>query len=214
MRCIYSLPPLPPPFSGLFIAVEFIFFEMRPSFIILPTLAGFSIAADCAADNCLRALRATQTPGQLQAAQSFCATYTTQLVQATAIPSFAVDACKQNQNGNLAERLSSACACLPAATTTSAGNGTATPTPTGGACALVSASSAAQRAATPSGKCKTPWARRKKRERAIRLINVEFSNPNRCRKPSTRVLEQCAAWKGSCIEIGRCHGSIPRMAKW
>ncbi|KAH6665485.1 peptidase s41 family protein [Halenospora varia] len=123
---------------------------MRPSFILLPTLAGFSIAADCAADNCLRALRATQTPGQLQAAQSFCATYTTQLVQATAIPSFAVDACKQNQNGNLAERLSSACACLPAATTTSAGNGTATPTPTGGACALVSASSAAQRAATPS----------------------------------------------------------------
>ena len=118
---------------------------MRYAFATL-LLAGLA-AGDCAADNCLRALRATQTPGRLQSAQSFCATFTKQSVPATAIPTYAVDACKQNQNGPLSMRLSSACACIAASTSST----TTTPTATGGACAIVSKSAAAQRAISPSG---------------------------------------------------------------
>jgi len=109
-------------------------------------LAGLA-AGDCAADNCLRALRATQTPGRLQSAQSFCATFTKQSVPATAIPTYAADACKQNQNGPLSMRLSSACACIATSTSST----TSTPTATDGACAIVSKSAAAQRAVSPSG---------------------------------------------------------------
>ncbi|KAH8594853.1 hypothetical protein B0O99DRAFT_623784 [Bisporella sp. PMI_857] len=69
--------------------------------------------ANCGADNCLRALRATQTPGRLEAAQSFCATFTTAPVTATAsIPTYAIANCA----GNIASRVSSACSCLPTPT--------------------------------------------------------------------------------------------------
>lgn len=109
------------------------------------------VAADCAADNCLRALRATQTPGRLESAQALCATYTTQAVAAAAIPTFAVEACQANQNGNFSVRLSSACNCI-AASTTAIPTSTAAPTGTAtGACALVSLSSRAQKSTAPAG---------------------------------------------------------------
>ncbi len=83
---------------------------------VLVDLAG----ASCAADNCLRALRATQTPGRLQAAQSFCATFTAAATPSSVpIPSFAANACLPNQNGDTDYRLSSACACLETSTTSS-----------------------------------------------------------------------------------------------
>ena len=81
----------------------------------LATVAGVLATAEatCNADNCLRALRATQTPGRLEAAQSFCATFTATPVTATAsIPTFAI----QNCVGNVASRVSSACSCLPTPT--------------------------------------------------------------------------------------------------
>ncbi|CAK7229666.1 hypothetical protein SBRCBS47491_007328 [Sporothrix bragantina] len=82
-------------------------------FLALPALA----LASCNADNCLRALRATQTPGRLQSAQSFCLEYTAIASTAVAIPSYATEACKSNQVGPLSVRLSSACSCLGPATT-------------------------------------------------------------------------------------------------
>lgn len=108
-----------------------------------------TVRADCAADNCLRALRATQIPGRLQSAQAFCATYTTATYTgAVGIPTYAVNNCK----GDVASRVSSACSCIAPATTTSA---SVTTTPTGTptslqACGKVSSSSAAQ-AATSTG---------------------------------------------------------------
>ncbi|KAH9213176.1 hypothetical protein DL95DRAFT_390761 [Leptodontidium sp. 2 PMI_412] len=132
--------------------------------LILATLA----AGDCAADNCLRALRTTQSPGRLGAAREFCATFTAGSVAATAIPSYALNACKDNQNAPLSARLSSACNCI-AATTASVSSMTATSTKSTSvtsvsvtstsksasatltqACALVSSSSSVQRAASPS----------------------------------------------------------------
>ena len=84
---------------------------MRSSlFLSLALPAG--IAASCNADNCLRALRAT---ARLEAAQSFCATFTTAAVAATsAIPSYAVAGC----TGNIASRVSSACSCIATTPTT------------------------------------------------------------------------------------------------
>jgi hypothetical protein len=113
------------------------------------SLAGLA-AASCNADNCLRALRATQVPGQLQTAQAFCATFTKTSVPASAIPSYAALNCKDNQNAPLSSRISSACSCIAPATTSA--SATATPTATGSACALVSQLSASQVAASPSGK--------------------------------------------------------------
>jgi hypothetical protein len=107
-------------------------------------------AASCDADNCLRALRATQIPGQLQTAHAFCATFTKTSVAASSIPSYAADNCKDNQNAPLSARISSACSCIAAPTTSS--STTATPTGTGSACALVSQLSASQKATAPSGK--------------------------------------------------------------
>ncbi|OAA67930.1 peptidase s41 family protein [Niveomyces insectorum RCEF 264] len=93
-------------------------------------LAGGAAASGCAADNCLRALRATQTPGRLEAALSFCATYTAAAAAAeaaeagvtvalSAVPTYAVAACTSNQVGPLSVRLVSACSCIaPLVTTT------------------------------------------------------------------------------------------------
>ncbi|KAG9231310.1 ribonuclease Trv [Amylocarpus encephaloides] len=104
---------------------------MRSSlFLSLALPAG--IAASCNADNCLRALRAT---ARLEAAQSFCATFTTASVTETsAIPSYAVAGC----TGNVASRVSSACSCISTPSTTSTfvpststSTSVATSTPTG-----------------------------------------------------------------------------------
>lgn len=138
--------------------------------------AGLATAAtQCNADNCLRALRATQTPGRLESARAFCATYTQASVPSSAIPAYAVNACKANKNGAVSDRLSSACDCIAASTTsttiasptstsstaittssgsTSSGVITATTSPsvTLEACALVSSSSRAQKSTAPAGK--------------------------------------------------------------
>ncbi|RDL35438.1 ClpP [Venustampulla echinocandica] len=103
------------------------------SIVILAALA----SASCDDDNCLRALRATQIPSRIEAAQSFCATFTGTSVAPTAIPTYALDACEQNQKGNLTYRLASACSCIAASTTAT------TPTPTN-PCAVVSALAASQ----------------------------------------------------------------------
>lgn len=102
--------------------------------------------ADCAADNCLRALRATQTPGRVESARAFCSSFTaaaTATATGTAavpIPTYAQDACKENQNGDINFRISSACSCLPSAATTT----TTIPTPSNEPCAKVSSVWAAQ----------------------------------------------------------------------
>lgn len=102
------------------------------------------VAASCNPDNCLRALRATQTPGRLQSAQAFCATFTAAPVAPTNIPEYAASGCKANQNGDTNARLSSACACIaPTATA-----------PAGEPCAQVSSLWASQVKAT--SKCRQP----------------------------------------------------------
>lgn len=117
-------------------------------------LLATSVLGDCNADNCLRALRATQTPGRLEAARSFCATFTSASVPATAIPSYAAVACKSDQG-----RISSACNCIAAPTSSSASapastsSVTASPTVAGGACASVSILSASWKAVSPAGMC-------------------------------------------------------------
>lgn len=111
-------------------------------------LLATAVAGDCAADNCLRALRATQIPGRLQSAQSFCATFTKGSVVATAIPTYAAAACVKNQNADLPARISSACSCIAPSTTSASSITSAGAT---GACALVSSSSSAQRALSPAG---------------------------------------------------------------
>ncbi|KAK2630058.1 hypothetical protein QTJ16_000878 [Diplocarpon rosae] len=126
---------------------EFEFSFTSLSFLLLATTA----AADCAADNCLRALRAS---GRLSNAQQFCATLRVEsvAVAAIAIPSYALNACKDNQNAPLSARLLSACGCIVATATTSMPpppTTTAPPTLTE-ACALVSISSSVQRVASPS----------------------------------------------------------------
>jgi len=87
-----------------------------PIAAVLALAGSFAAAADCNADNCLRAFRATQTPGRLEAAQTFCATFTKTSVVATAIPTFAAQACASNQVGSPEFRISSACGCIGTAT--------------------------------------------------------------------------------------------------
>ncbi|KHN96542.1 pyridine nucleotide-disulfide oxidoreductase family protein [Metarhizium album ARSEF 1941] len=109
-------------------------------------LAAASGASRCNADNCLRAMRATQTPGRLESAKAFCATYTrvTDIAAPTAVPSYAADGCKDNMNGPMAVRISSACSCIapgPSTTTTPpAPTTTPPPSATRNPCAKVSAS--------------------------------------------------------------------------
>ncbi|KAB5576208.1 pyridine nucleotide-disulfide oxidoreductase family protein [Coniochaeta sp. 2T2.1] len=109
---------------------------MRSGILAVSALLAGGAAADCAADNCLRAFRATQTPGRLTSAQAFCATFTATSVASTAIPTYAVNNCK----GDLYSRVSSACSCVAPVTTS-------VPTPTASACALVSSSWSVQKAA-------------------------------------------------------------------
>ncbi|PBP16544.1 hypothetical protein BUE80_DR012456 [Diplocarpon rosae] len=126
-------------------------FEFCFSSLSLLLLLATTAAADCAADNCLRALRAS---GRLSNAQQFCATFTVEsvAVAATEIPSYALNACKDSQNAPLSARLLSACGCIVATATTSMpppSTTTAPPTLTE-ACAIVSISSSVQRVASPS----------------------------------------------------------------
>jgi len=86
--------------------------RLNPGYLAAIACSLATAEASCNADNCLRALRATQTPGRLEAAQSFCATFTASPVTATAsVPTFAVENCV----GNVVSRVSSACSCLPTA---------------------------------------------------------------------------------------------------
>ncbi|KAK2593876.1 hypothetical protein QQS21_008396 [Conoideocrella luteorostrata] len=126
---------------------------------LLASAADIAAAAPqngCNADNCLRALRATQIPGRLESAKAFCATYTiaTGTVAPTAIPTYASDNCKDNLNGVMSLRISSACSCIAPATKTTTQTVTQTTTPTGTAtahpCAEISASWAAQKKAAPT----------------------------------------------------------------
>jgi hypothetical protein len=114
--------------------------------VLLATLLPLTAAEGvCNADNCLRAMRATQTPGRLAAAQSFCRTFTATPVTATdSIPTFAVKNCP----GSVISRVSSACSCI----TTPPPPSTSPLSSTSGPCATVSSLSAAQKAATPTGR--------------------------------------------------------------
>jgi choice-of-anchor B domain-containing protein len=71
------------------------------------------VAPVCNADNCLRAFRATSTPGRLAESQAFCSSFTKTLVtDVSVLPGWAPSACA----GDAVSRASSACACLPKAT--------------------------------------------------------------------------------------------------
>lgn len=120
-------------------------------------------AKECGADNCLRALRATNIPNRLQSAQAFCASYTGTAQPRPTVPGYASEACP-SQNGKASDaRISSACGCLPQPTPTvtpSKSSSAAPPsstqaptqTPVAAACAQVSSSYASQIKATPGGK--------------------------------------------------------------
>lgn len=127
----------------------------RDAIIVAALLAGGAdlVAARCAADNCLRAMRATQTPGRLESAQAFCSTFTSATVAATAIPTFAADACKANQNGDLSSRLSSACSCIAPTTTAPATGTTTVPTTTASVAACARASSSWAEQIKTTGRC-------------------------------------------------------------
>ncbi|KAH0441191.1 peptidase s41 family protein [Colletotrichum camelliae] len=88
---------------------------MVPSILMLLPVA--LVAADCVADNCIRALVATQTPGRLSSAQAFCTTFIAQSVASTDIPSFASH-CSGDSLGAFSTRLSSACSCIGTRVTT------------------------------------------------------------------------------------------------
>ena len=119
-------------------------------------LSGSFVAAECNADNCLRALRATQIPGRLETAQSFCATFTkTSATAATPVPSFVSGACVANQVGSAEFRISSACSCIATATSTLSTTVPPAPTSTLQACGIVSSLSSAFKVISPSGMFKT-----------------------------------------------------------
>jgi hypothetical protein len=105
-------------------------------------------AGDCAADNCLRAMRATQIPGRLQSAQSFCKTFAQNSVSVSIIPTYAAQSCVANQNAAMSARISSACSCIGTPATLLS---TATSTVTTGACAIVASSWSVQKSASPTG---------------------------------------------------------------
>jgi hypothetical protein len=69
----------------------------------------------CAADNCLRALRASTIKGRLEESQAFCSTFTKTFVEdVTLVKPYAAAAC----TGDVVSRVSSACSCLPKPTST------------------------------------------------------------------------------------------------
>ncbi|CAH0050083.1 unnamed protein product [Clonostachys solani] len=67
----------------------------------------------CNADNCLRAMRASSIEGRLGESQQFCSGFTQGFkADVSVVPKYASEAC----GDNVIARVSSACACLPAAT--------------------------------------------------------------------------------------------------
>ncbi|WDK13068.1 hypothetical protein CGRA01v4_04349 [Colletotrichum graminicola] len=67
----------------------------------------------CSADNCLRALRASNVPGRLEESQAFCGEFTkTFIADIAVVPQYAAEACPTN----VISRVSSACSCLPTPT--------------------------------------------------------------------------------------------------
>ena len=69
----------------------------------------------CAADNCLRALRANTIKGRLEESQAFCSTFTKTFVEdVTLVKPYAAAAC----TGDIVSRVSSACSCLSKPTST------------------------------------------------------------------------------------------------
>lgn len=113
---------------------------------VLATANAAATPAKCNADNCLRAFRATQVPSRAESARAFCSSYTAAGATNVPVPTYAASGCKDNQNGKMNERISSACACLPSATSTT----TAAPTKTAEPCALASADWASRVSASPS----------------------------------------------------------------
>jgi len=70
----------------------------------------------CAADNCLRAMRASSIDGRLEESQQFCSNFTDGwTADVRVVPTYAQKACPTN----IISRVSSACECLPTATPTS-----------------------------------------------------------------------------------------------
>ncbi|MCJ1283062.1 hypothetical protein MMC26_002389 [Xylographa opegraphella] len=96
--------------SGLYSGVYVFSVAATPTSVNLP----YYFLNHIKTDNCLRALRATQTPGRLSSAQAFCSSYTNGAAVAT--PTYIPATCNPS-------RISSACTCIA---TTSA------PTPTMG----------------------------------------------------------------------------------
>ncbi|KAL3419706.1 hypothetical protein PVAG01_08204 [Phlyctema vagabunda] len=89
----------------------------RGSFILKMTGKDCPKAPVCSADNCLRALRATSTPGRLEESQVFCESFTARQRGAEDVTKgYAREACTRDIG--LAPQVSSACACLPTATAT------------------------------------------------------------------------------------------------
>ena len=69
----------------------------------------------CAADNCLRAMRASTVKGRLEESQAFCSTFTKTFVEdVSVVKPYAAAAC----SGDVVSRVSSACSCLPKPTST------------------------------------------------------------------------------------------------
>jgi hypothetical protein len=134
-------------------------------FTLVSLLLVTVVAGDCAADNCLRALKSTHVTGGIEAPQAFCAT----LAPGSTVPEYVASACQDNQNGPLSFRISSACACiagtvattaasspssvLPVTTTRSAAitHSSTAPSKTVEACAIVSSYWASQLSNTPTG---------------------------------------------------------------
>ncbi|KAL8364938.1 hypothetical protein RB595_003973 [Gaeumannomyces hyphopodioides] len=82
----------------------------RGVFLVKPTSLKCPPKPSCAADNCLRALRAESVQGRLDASQKFCTGYTRNLVtEVSVLPDYAQKAC----TGDAIRRVSSACSCLP-----------------------------------------------------------------------------------------------------
>ncbi|KAK1623511.1 hypothetical protein BDP81DRAFT_503096 [Colletotrichum phormii] len=85
----------------------------RGGFLVKMTKREACKPKTCNADNCLRALRATSTPGRLGESQKFCGDFTkTVITDVTVVPDYAAEACATN----IISRVSSACSCLPTAT--------------------------------------------------------------------------------------------------
>jgi hypothetical protein len=88
-------------------------------FTLASLLLATVVAGDCNADNCLRALRSRHATGSLDSLKGVCANSASGDISTATIPQAVASACKDNQNGSLSFRISSACACIEKAAATS-----------------------------------------------------------------------------------------------